>query len=793
MKNRYSIPAAALFLLLATGCDNPSSGTARQLEELERKANDAIERQLELERQLADQKLAAEREAIERERMLIEDERLELERQQGESAAAEAEALRQREQQLANREGKLQQIQADLEEKEALLTDCGVELNDRDRELAGREAIPFVVTESTVPVADYGMFYDSLSSYGSWYETPDYGYVWQPAVVSDSNWRPYSRGRWVCSDRGWTWVSEEPFGWATYHYGRWALVRGRGWVWVPGTEWAPCWVSWRESGSHIGWAPLPPETMAYRNHRWDSTVDEQFGIGAVCFNFVEIRHFGSPLYQHCLPVSRNSLFIKGTLNITSIHLVDRQVICGGPQFQKINQRLGRPIPFYRLELEGRARQNRESSGMHSRIKGDHLMVSAPNMGAAWNDGLRPARVKERIDKLEVERNAPLRPEIADRFKKNREEGQRIARRSMEELGGPEKFKQGRAERLEENRKQVEQQTDTPVKQRDPGKIADRTPREQPARLERPTENRVAGESTPARKPDPVRESRPLPPVAADLKPPDAEAPAAPPRPPRQETPDPRPVAAKPRQLDRDPRVQQETAKQPQAPRPQESRESRESREKVSGLKNKDALSQARKSDEARPRERGESARKPDDAPRGVQMDDLRKHQAEQEKLRQAQQANEAREAANRQKADQQQQERQREQAREAALQKQAEKQAREVREQAVEQQRQREEARESARQKQAEQQQEMQRQQERAQRQMEQQQQQQQQEAERQQERGRQRQQEESQRQQQQDRERQQEQSRQRERQETQRQQEKTKAAESEKERTRDSERSRNR
>ena len=80
------------------------------------------------------------------------------------------------------------------------------------------------------------MFYDSLSSYGSWFETPDYGYVWQPVVVRDSDWRPYTRGRWACSDRGWTWISDEPFGWATYHYGRWALLRGHGWVWVPGSR-----------------------------------------------------------------------------------------------------------------------------------------------------------------------------------------------------------------------------------------------------------------------------------------------------------------------------------------------------------------------------------------------------------------------------------------------------------------------------------------------------------------------------------------------------------------------------
>ena len=34
-------------------------------------------------------------------------------------------------------------------------------------------------------------------------------------------------------DNGWYWVSDEPFGWVAYHYGRWTRLRNVGWVWVP--------------------------------------------------------------------------------------------------------------------------------------------------------------------------------------------------------------------------------------------------------------------------------------------------------------------------------------------------------------------------------------------------------------------------------------------------------------------------------------------------------------------------------------------------------------------------------
>src|ERR1043166_3051545 len=67
---------------------------------------------------------------------------------------------------------------------------------------------------------------------------------------------PFSNGNWVRCDAGWLWVSEEPWGWATYHYGRWDMNAEFGWFWVPQTVWAPAWVSWHEGGGYIGWAAL---------------------------------------------------------------------------------------------------------------------------------------------------------------------------------------------------------------------------------------------------------------------------------------------------------------------------------------------------------------------------------------------------------------------------------------------------------------------------------------------------------------------------------------------------------
>jgi uncharacterized protein YraI len=116
-----------------------------------------------------------------------------------------------------------------------------------------------------------GIFYKRLAPYGSWVWIQGQ-YVWVPSRV-DRSWRPYTRGRWVYTDRGWTWVSNEPFGWATYHYGRWGFSNRVGWFWVPGSRWAPAWVSWRESDDYLAWAPMPPA--------YDGGINVNVSIGTV--------------------------------------------------------------------------------------------------------------------------------------------------------------------------------------------------------------------------------------------------------------------------------------------------------------------------------------------------------------------------------------------------------------------------------------------------------------------------------------------------------------------------------
>jgi hypothetical protein len=79
---------------------------------------------------------------------------------------------------------------------------------------------------------DVDGYYD-LDDYGDWSNDGDYGSVWYPRSVA-TDWQPYHAGHWVyIAPWGWTWVDEEPWGFAPFHYGRWALIGPR-WGWIPG-------------------------------------------------------------------------------------------------------------------------------------------------------------------------------------------------------------------------------------------------------------------------------------------------------------------------------------------------------------------------------------------------------------------------------------------------------------------------------------------------------------------------------------------------------------------------------
>jgi hypothetical protein len=199
------------------------------------------------------------------------------------------------------------------------------------------------------PVAsqpDYSMFYERLAPYGRWSEVNGYGYCWQP-TISIAGWRPYLDGCWVWSEFGWAWQSNEPFGWATYHYGRWLNLASYGWVWVPGSEWAPAWVAWRQSSDCVGWAPLPPEpgvcSGVYRD------CDSRYGLGPASYVFININLFVSPSYIHvCAPVAQRARIFQCSVNVTQIvprsghrHAFVQQ---GGPPRAQMEHACERQVP-----------------------------------------------------------------------------------------------------------------------------------------------------------------------------------------------------------------------------------------------------------------------------------------------------------------------------------------------------------------------------------------------------------------------------------------------------------------
>ena len=109
-------------------------------------------------------------------------------------------------------------------------------------------------------------FSPHLEPYGYWVDDPYYGRVWVPSRgVVGGEFRPYvSGGHWeLTANDEWLWASDYPFGWVTFHYGRWAwLSGGVGWGWVPGHMYSPAWVDFRiGSSGYVGWGPAAPYSV----------------------------------------------------------------------------------------------------------------------------------------------------------------------------------------------------------------------------------------------------------------------------------------------------------------------------------------------------------------------------------------------------------------------------------------------------------------------------------------------------------------------------------------------------
>jgi Family of unknown function (DUF6600) len=252
-------------------------------------------------------------------------------------------------------------------------------------------------------------FYNNLSG-GNWIEVADYGYGWQPDVaVNDPNWRPYADGYWAYTDDGWTWISYEDFGWATYHYGRWARLADTGWLWFPGSDldWGPAWVSWRTGGDYVGWAPLPPRGpgIVYEGQPIGARVDIEFDIGPEYYNFIDARFIGEPvLRDRIFAPSQNVTYINNTVNVTNISVQNNVVYNYGPDYNVLSARSSRPIQ--RLNIERQANVDPSAaakSGALTKVQGNKLIVGAPTKINKAAQGIAPPRIKTKVAQPKIEK------------------------------------------------------------------------------------------------------------------------------------------------------------------------------------------------------------------------------------------------------------------------------------------------------------------------------------------------------------------------------------------------------
>lgn len=191
---------------------------------------------------------------------------------------------------------------------------------------------------------DFGPTLDPL---GHWEIHPQHGRVWVPrGSLVGPGWRPYSRGHWVYSDLGWSWISDFSWGWAPFHYGRWFAWGGR-WVWRPGRVWAPAWVAWRTHGDVVGWAPLGPGmhvSTGLAGPSYDAWV------------FVPVGHLGARhVWRHYVPRHRVRHYYGASRPAYGVRRRGRRIWYHGPRRQWVSSRWHRPVPRVRYAPRYRSR------------------------------------------------------------------------------------------------------------------------------------------------------------------------------------------------------------------------------------------------------------------------------------------------------------------------------------------------------------------------------------------------------------------------------------------------------
>ncbi len=253
-----------------------------------------------------------------------------------------------------------------------------------------------------------GFFNSSLSSHGEWIDVESGFRVWRPAHIQ-SYWRPYLLGRWVWTDYGWYWMSDEPFGWITYHYGRWYNDDYYGWVWMPDDVWGPAWVEWRYDNDYIGWAPLPPYAtfsvsfgLRYTTH-WSAPVHY--------WNFVRYRRFGNTIhYGDIATVEHTRRLIRTTRTGSQYEVNNNRIINRGVDMSVIerhgNKRISR-VEVQEMQNQSGERMIRSNDIRHA----ERIEIYRPTRDEMQN-GIERINARRADRALSIDMKNIERPRIA---------------------------------------------------------------------------------------------------------------------------------------------------------------------------------------------------------------------------------------------------------------------------------------------------------------------------------------------------------------------------------------------
>ena len=160
-----------------------------------------------------------------------------------------------------------------------------------------------------------------LQQNGSWLPEEDYGMVWFPASVP-VGWQPYCYGRWTwVAPWGWTWIESEAWGFAPFHYGRWAIFGGR-WGWVPGPPvvrpvYAPALVVFVHPENGVSaWFPLGPRRQFENRAAGTVAVPQDSFAGGKVVRTVQMhlptqQLTSAPLIAHPMVTPQRDMLTQG--------------------------------------------------------------------------------------------------------------------------------------------------------------------------------------------------------------------------------------------------------------------------------------------------------------------------------------------------------------------------------------------------------------------------------------------------------------------------------------------------